>query len=446
MKRQDIMLVMGFIILVIVQACNTQMPSVLPTPTPGITPQVSLTTLTPASPTIVEPSPTKTITQPLTETPISSPTIASTVTPCSLSVLESLSESIVFSAVKCVSRNCEPFDGDVAPIYSISGDGNNLQQIYTGTGVIGDLQLSPDGAHLAFTDNYGRGVSNVYILDLVSGHVWSLVPDSDFQKVWGATWVSDDRLVFIKTKGINSSNFHSDLYLANIDGTQLHQLTDRPLRTRIHSIAVSPDGARLLFAEYLPDSNATKTYYVDIDGIEMTELITFPENNKVDMVWSPAGDQAFIYPVSMATSEHASIYTTRVDGSEVEEIVSFPEGDYLDFKMWTKDQTGMVFYACNRALHTNQLIKIQRDGDTHILAMIDLPGIPVNTSPCSFGVLSHDQRVFALSPFYPFIGNDSLYVMDISTGCGYQILDGYRIESMIWYPTGIISHPKQSQE
>ena len=442
MKRKQVLIGVILVGLIVVVSCNTEAPSVLPTPISVLTTPAS-PTVTATLPTVIEPIPTKTVMLLPTETPTSLPTTIPTITPCPVPISGSLTESIIFSAVECADRSCEPFDGDVAPIYLINSDGSNIQQIYTGIGVIGDLQLSPDNTQLAFTDNYGRGISNVYVLDFVSGHAWFLVPDDTSEKVWGPRWVSNDKLVFIKIDGMNSSAFQSNLYLANVDGTQLQQLTDRPPRTRVYNVSVSPDGRQLLFVEFLLDSNVTTAYRMNIDGTELTELITFPEVNRVDVSWSPTGDQVFFYPVSMATSQYTPVYTARADGSGIKEVVIFSGSHSLDFLGWTEDQAEMIFYVCNRTLHTNQLVKVQRSGDTYILATIEMPGTLANTSSCLFGVLSPDQRLFALSPFYPFAGNGNLYVVEISTGCCHQILSGYRIQSILWHPTNVIFQSKR---
>lgn len=180
-----------------------------------------------------------------------------------------------------------------------------MQRIYEGTGVIGDLNLSPDGTKLAFTDSYGRGTSNVYVLDLVSGDAWSLVSDDASQTIWGPRWVSSDRLVIVRVDGMNSPDIQSNLYLVDIDGTQLQQLTDRQPRTRVHSLAVSPDGTQLLFAESQLDSGETTIYHMNIDGSGLIELMTLLEFDGVGVAWSPMGNRIVVYPIPMGFADYA---------------------------------------------------------------------------------------------------------------------------------------------
>lgn len=409
-------------------------PTATATPPPTQTPIPTSTETPTAAPTT--PPPTQTPAPTSTETPTAAPTI----TPCPFPTPGGPVGQILFSAAEC-GRDCEPFAGDVAPIYLINSDGSGMRQIYEGRGVIGDMQLSPDGTKLAFSDSYYIDIDeqryssgNVYVLDLASGQAWPLVPDDASQKVWGARWVSDDRLVFITISGINSPKPRSSLYLVNADGSQQQQLIERPFRTLIYSVIVSPDGMKLLYVEHESDADITTVYRMNIDGTGLTELTTFSEVKGVGMAWAPTGDRIVFYLIPMGFAEYAPIYTAEADGSEITEIAILPGGHILDLVGWTEDQTGMIFYACSRTLQANQIVKVQSDGITRTLATIEIPGTLASVPPCSFGELSPDQQHFALSPFYPFTGNGNLYVMDLSDGCCHQILSGYRVQSILWLP------------
>jgi hypothetical protein len=80
------------------------------------------------------PSATPTLEVP-TDTPTSRPALP-TRTSCPTLTPDGPVEQIVISAVECAGPSCEPFDGDVAPIYLINSDGSGLRQIYEGIGSI----------------------------------------------------------------------------------------------------------------------------------------------------------------------------------------------------------------------------------------------------------------------------------------------------------------------
>jgi len=193
-------------------------------------------------------------------------------------------------------------------LYLINSDGNGMRQIYEGIGTISDLQLSPDGTKLAFSDSYyidigeqryssGRG----YVLDLATGQARPVTPDSTSQHAWALRWVSNELLVYAG-RTIEAADSSSNVYLTDVHGEEWHrQLTDRQVgRTSILDIAVSPDRTQLVFAEFVLDSETTTVYRVNIDGTGLRELITYPAGTRVvNVAWSPAGDQLVFYPVPM---------------------------------------------------------------------------------------------------------------------------------------------------
>jgi len=328
-------------------------------------------------------------------------------------------------------------------LYLINSDGSGMRRIYEGIGTIGDLQLSPDGTRLAFSDSHyvdigeqryssGRG----YVLDLTTGQAWPVTPDSTSQHAWGLRWVSNELLVYAGRR-IEAADSSSNVYLTDVHGEEWHpQLTDRQVgRTSILGIAVSPDRTQLVFVEFVLDSETTTVYRMNIDGTGLRELVTFPAGSHiVNVAWSPAGDQLVLYPVPMGLAEYAPVYTARADGSEIREVATLPGGHVLDLVGWTEDQAEMIFYACSRTLQANQIVEVHSDGNTHVLATIMIPGIPASVVPCSVGALSLDQQHFAFSPFYSFLGNGNLYLLDMSSGCCYQILSGYSVHSILWLP------------
>lgn len=326
-------------------------------------------------------------------------------------------------------------------LYLINSDGSGMRRIYEGIGTIGDLQLSPNGTKLAFSDSRyvnigeqryssGRG----YILDLTTGQAWPVTPDS--LHAWGLRWVSNELLVYAGRR-IEAADSSSNVYLTDAHGEEWHPLlTGRQIgRTSILGITVSPDKTQLIFIEFVLDSETTRVYRMNVDGTGLRELMTFPAGSHVvNVAWSPAGDQLVLYPVPMGFAEYVPVFTARVDGSEIREVATLPGGHVLDLIGWTEDQAGMIFYACSRTLQANQIVEVHNDGNTHVLATITIPGIPSSVVPCSVGALSLDQQQFAFSPFYSLLGSGNLYLMDMSSGCCYQILSGYSVHSILWLP------------
>lgn len=325
-------------------------------------------------------------------------------------------------------------------LYLISSDGSDMQQIYKGIGTISDLQLSPNGTRLAFSDSYytDKGEQrfssgSVYILDLATGRAWSIAPDSASQTTLSPRWISDELLVYV-SRPFEPVGSSSSIYITDVAGEWHRKLTDRRVgRSSIVDIAIAPDGTQIVFAEFVLTSKTTTVYRINTDGTRLRELRAFPAGS-MKVAWSPTGDRLVFYPVPMGAAEYTPVYTAMADGSEMREVATLPGGHILDLVGWTKDQTGMIFYACSRTLQSNQIVEVQGDSNVRVVAVIGIPGTPTDAVPCSVGELSPDQQQFAFSPLYPFAGNGNLYVMDISSGCCYQILSGYNVQSILWLP------------
>lgn len=425
MKQTNALTIVALVFVLGLTACDSRAgtTSVVPTPISVIP------TATPLpSPTW---TPTVTLSPVPTKTPTATPTPRPATTPCPIPTPGGPTGQIIFSAVKCYNEACQPFDGDVAPIYLINSDGSGIRQIYEGIGVIGDLQLSPDSTKLAFTDNYGHGMSNVYGLDLASGDAWSLAADDISQRSWGARWVSDDRLVYV-SRATDPANSPSNIYLTNVTGTWHQSLTNRSDdRTHIGNIAISPDSSQLLFAEFVHDPNTTTVIYqMNSDGSRIEELVIFPGMPNAYARWSPTGDWLIAYANPMGYAEHASVYRAESDSSNIKKIIDLPGRDSLDLLNWTED--GLLFYVCNHLLEISQIVVVQSNGSVHTLANVEISDTPLDTTWCVFGSLSPDRQLFAFAPFLPF-GARNLYVTDmLSDDCSYQILSGYSIQSMVW--------------
>ncbi len=436
MNRNGLLMIVALAMMLGLVACESYSTATSTLPTPASVLPTSTPLPSPTWTPTVRPGPVP------TDTPAITPSPQSITTPCPTPTLGGSVDQILFSAVECIDDYCEPSSSDVAPIYIIGSDGSGMRQIYTGTGVTSDLQLSPDGTKLAFTDYYYSDIDgqrhssgNISILDLASGQAWVVAPGDPIQQAWGPRWVSNEMLVYA-ARAIEPVDSSSNVYLTDVHGERHQQLTHRPLgRTSILDVAISPDSAQLLFAELVLESDVTTVYRMDIDGTELMELITLPAKaHAVNVAWSPTGDQIVFYPIPVGFADYTPIYTAGADGSEITEIAILPGGHILDLVGWTEDQTGMIFYACSRALQANQIVEVQSDGNARTLVTIEIPGTLASTTSCSLGELSPDQQRFVLSPLYPFVGNGNLYVMDMSSGCCRQILSGYRVQSILWLP------------
>ncbi len=112
----------------------------------------------------------------------------------------------------------------------------------------------------------------------------------------------------------SNRNGTPQIYLMNIDGTDIYQLTD--LTDGACQPAWSPDGTRLVFTS--PCSRSKETYpgsslwIIGADGENMISLPTAPGGGDFDAVWSPDGKRLAF--TSMRDG-HPQLYVINIDGS-----------------------------------------------------------------------------------------------------------------------------------
>lgn len=110
-------------------------------------------------------------------------------------------------------------------LYVMDSDGNNSQQLLDGDWNCSYPAWSLDGSKIAFTARV-EGIDHIYTINLDDSEVYkvtSRIPDNVMP-----AWVGSDQLLFSGNDGGDTWN----LFLINIDGTGLLQLTDTPYSER----------------------------------------------------------------------------------------------------------------------------------------------------------------------------------------------------------------------
>ncbi len=83
------------------------------------------------------------------------------------------------------------------------------------------FKISPDGKYLSYKEKDKDSKNHVYVKELNTGKITkAIVEKDDLIKAYG--WLNKNRLYYTQDKGGNE-NIH--LYAANVDGTNLKDLT-----------------------------------------------------------------------------------------------------------------------------------------------------------------------------------------------------------------------------
>ena len=136
------------------------------------------------------------------------------------------------------------------------------------------------------------------------------------------------------TGRIAFDNF-DDIYAANIDGTNLKQLTTNPAHD--FDPSWSPDGTRIAFRT--DRDGEDEIYVMNADGSEQTNLTNNPAED-YSPAWSPDGTR--IAFASTRDGAIGNIYVTNVDGSNVTRLTKSVGGEY---PTWSPDGEKIAFIS-----------------------------------------------------------------------------------------------------
>ncbi|MGE5250052.1 MAG: NBR1-Ig-like domain-containing protein [Bacteroidota bacterium] len=174
---------------------------------------------------------------------------------------------------------------------------------------------SPDGKRLVYSATRNdSGGWLTFIADLASGTTQQItaIPEHATDPDWSP---DGSRIIFASYT--DSSRQIRDLFVVNVDGTGLVQLTNTPT-TNESAPAWSPDGSMIAFAAYedrQESSPRQDLFIMNSDGSGIRQLTTDPAGD-FDPAWSPDGTQlAFVSDRDANNDNNYEIYLIHADGS-----------------------------------------------------------------------------------------------------------------------------------
>ena len=260
---------------------------------------------------------------------------------------------------------------------------------------VGDVQLSPDGTHVAYAvthnDRPGRPYSDTWIRNLSSGRVTKLNGGS------GPRWSPDSKWVAYAGRIeegagliVSDQNGEGERLLAPLDGT------NHPLPTSGERIAWSPDGRYLAYVSAAPgpetddangdpmvitrylykptategltrfnDNKRLHLYVVDVATKRVRQLTTgnFYEHS-ID--WSPRGEEILFVSNRESDADKTfnyDVFAVRVKDAAIRRLTSTRSAEY--FPAWSPDGTRIAFAGTHRDLTSSETTM----EDTHVWVM-----------------------------------------------------------------------------
>jgi Tol biopolymer transport system component len=219
-------------------------------------------------------------------------------------------------------------------IFVINADGDGL---YNATGHLPNgsfaaASWSPDGTMITFEGDFdGDTKDNLYVMSLVEENaVLKLVTESEGDDCYPVFSPDGQKILF---KSDRSGN--NEVYVVNLDGSNLVQLTDTP--TYESDPEFSPDGSQIVFGSNR--SGSSEIYIMDADGLNVRVLVPAPGLDWRPN-WSPDGEWIAF---ESWRNGNADIYIVRPDGSDLRQL-TFDEVDD-GHPTWSPDSQKLVFHS-----------------------------------------------------------------------------------------------------
>jgi TolB protein len=259
--------------------------------------------------------------------------------------VHALADDVVLAILKVpgiartkIAYKYEPSQGK-SEIYVSDYDGHNPRQLTTDNSIVAAPAWVPGKWHLFYT-SYRSGYPWIYSHNLTSGE---RRPYAKFAGLNSGGVISPDgkRVAMILSKAGSP-----DLWVANIDGTNLKQLTKT--REDESSPCWSPDGTKICYASRPNERRAL--FIINSNGGTPTRLNTGGQPNPSEPDWSPDG-KTIVFTSQVRAG--FNICTTPAQGGEVQLLVAGEDPS------WAPNSRTVVF--------------TRRTGNKRTLSLLDVP-------------------------------------------------------------------------
>jgi Tol biopolymer transport system component len=221
-------------------------------------------------------------------------------------------------------------------IYTANPDGSGEVQIFAGPAE--GTHWSPDGNRLAiacFQNNF-EFVRTCTMNPDGSGFV-QLLPDPTLNEGVGAWSPDGTRFALEAWDDVHPERTPGVFTMRAADGGDLTRVTTNPYGGHDIPTDYAPDGARLLFMRENPPLGRHALFVVNVDGSGLRQLTPWGlDAEEGEGSWSPDGRQIVL-------AAKGSIFVINADGSGLVKIHQDPQGGFSFAPCWAPDGTRILF-------------------------------------------------------------------------------------------------------
>ncbi len=237
-----------------------------------------------------------------------------------------------------------PLNSRIRIVFSEPVDGatttpTSVRLLRNGQADVATIELAVDGLSLDLVPDAGLRSSSTYTL-VVEPDVLDLLGDnleeqfsSDFETV--PAQLQGEIVFESKRSG------RSEVWTMKTDGSDLHQITDQIAGGAATGPVLSPDGRQIAFSLAQPASGDDwDIYLINVDGTGLTNLTDHPEFDGWRPAWSPDGSQIVFFS-TRDDPINDEVYAINVDGTNVRRLTNNPADDAI--ATWSPDGTRIAW-------------------------------------------------------------------------------------------------------
>ncbi len=204
-----------------------------------------------------------------------------------------------------------PFGRPDNGLYLVSADGGGLRNMELPVNDKGPFPpaWSPDGTHLAVTDQY-----LLHLVDVENGEAATV----DVLSIGGAgsiSWSGDSKMLAAASGAVAAPRDGSSVILVNADGTGFRAVPKTGSPT--WGVGLSPDGSQVAYWKASSGSSRSLLYLADSRTGEGVRIATSSPSGPWRIAWSPDGSR---FATAMTVPQGTGIFVVDADDLEIRQV------------------------------------------------------------------------------------------------------------------------------